>query len=384
MVAGGLAAIAFHTMRPEATGLFLTPGLALAAGVAGVALHATNLLLLFGMITLIKGGAFWRTWKDAWTLDAVQEAALLALGLVGALVMSQAAWGLIVLLIPFVLGYYGFRRSVEEARQKAELAEELEHKLIELKQAQAQLIQSAKMASVGTLAAGVAHEINNPTFAITGRAEMFLYALSKADDAYLRSQMAVEDMETILNEGMRISTIVKHLLGYARSSDGEAEVRLDEAIVGAAQMLGGKASSKGVDVILDCGGKPTVLAVKNQMEQVFVNLLNNALDATPARGTITLGCAVEGATATAYVNDTGAGMPQEVQERVFEPFFTTKDIGQGTGLGLFICHKIVTDLDGEMSVSSESGSGTMVSVRLPVVAGAVESHAESARVAVAA
>ena len=101
--AGGIAAIVFFMLRPEASGLSLTPGLVFAAAVAGMVLHLGNLSLLLGMITLIKGKAFWGMWRRAWSIDAIQEGALIALGLVAALVMDQAGWGIILLLVPFVL-----------------------------------------------------------------------------------------------------------------------------------------------------------------------------------------------------------------------------------------------------------------------------------------
>ena len=373
VIAGGLAGLVFFMLRPDAGAFTLTPGLALAAGAAGLALHSSNLMLLFGMITIIKGSAFWQAWKDAWTLDAIQEGALISLGLVGALVTAQAGWGLALLLVPFVLGYYGFRRSVEEAIEKARLAVELENKLNELKEAQAQLIHSAKLASVGTLAAGVAHEINNPTFAITGRAEMFLEMLKKADDKYLRSQHALDDMETIVNEGMRISSIVRHLLDYSRRSDVQVEVSLDKVMDDAAALLNGKLSNKGIQIVREYQESPTVNVVTNQLQQVFMNLLINALDATPTWGTITLGCTVENGMAKAYVRDTGIGIPEDIRSRIFEPFFTTKGVGNGTGLGLFLCHKIVLDHHGEIMVESVEGEGTTFWVELPIAQEATQS-----------
>ena len=380
--AGGIAAIVFFMLRPEASGLSLTPGLVFAAAVAGMVLHLGNLSLLLGMITLIKGKAFWGMWRRAWSIDAIQEGALIALGLVAALVMDQAGWGIILLLVPFVLGYYGFRRSVEEARRKAELAEELQEKLKELKEAQVQLIQSAKLASVGTLAAGVAHEINNPTFAITGKAEIFLAMLRRADDEYLHSPAAIKDMETVVREGMRISSIVKHLLDFSRRSDDVSDLRLDEIIDDAAELMNGKFTKKGIQLVLDCQGTPKVRVVTNQLQQVFMNLLDNALDATPGWGTITMGCSVKDGTAMAYVKDTGVGIPEDVKDHIFDPFFTTRSVGKGTGLGLFICHKILEDHHGELSVESEPGAGTTFWVKLPAAKEiSAEKRPESAAVA---
>ena len=98
-----------------------------------------------------------------------------------------------------------------------------------------------------------------------------------------------------------------------------------------------------------------------------MNLISNSLDATPSWGTITLGCSVENGAAKVYVSDTGVGMSEETKDRIFEPFFTTKGVGGGTGLGLFICHRIVTEYEGEISVESEEGVGTTIRMTMPVV-----------------
>ncbi len=116
---------------------------------------------------------------------------------------------------------------------------------------------------------------------------------------------------------------------------------------------------------MDCQGTPKVRVVTNQLQQVFMNLLDNALDATPGWGTITMGCSVKDGTAMAYVKDTGVGIPEDVKDHIFDPFFTTRSVGKGTGLGLFICHKILEDHHGELSVESEPGAGTTFWVKLP-------------------
>jgi signal transduction histidine kinase len=365
-IMGVLAGIVFWSLRPEvASGLF-TPGLALAAAAAGLVIHAANLSILFGMITLVKGRGFWQRWREAWVFEAVLEGSLLTLGLIGAQLVTFAWWWLLVLAVPFVVAYYGFRHSVEEAAQKARLAEELDKNLNQLKETQNQLIQSAKLATVGTLAAGVAHEINNPLTIITGRAELMLAKLDKSPEEYLKSDKPKTDIQDVLNMGIRISTIVNQLLAYSRRSDQLSNVQLSKVLDDALVLIERKLEKKGVKLVKDYQQTPMVTGVPNQLQQVFVNLVGNALDATPSWGNITLGCTVEDGMAVAYVKDTGVGIPPEIRERLFEPFFTTKEVGKGTGLGLFICHKIVADHKGAVTFESEQGVGTTFWVKLPL------------------
>ncbi len=361
-VAAGLAGIVFFSLKAEEAPLALTHQQMLAAAAAGLTLHVTNIMLVAGMLTLRKGRDFWRSWKDTFVFEAIQEGGLLTVGAIASLLVLEAWWGLVLVLIPAVLAYYGFERSVNEAAQKARLAEELEQKLKELKELQAQLVQSAKLASVGTLATGVAHEINNPVFAITGRADILL----KNADKHLRSEKAVEYIQTIQQMGKRISTIVRHLLDYARPSEDMAEVRIDDAIEGALALLGNKV--KNHRIVKEYEATPVVKGVPAQLQQVFVNLISNSADATPEWGTITVGCRVDDSTAVAYVKDTGIGISRAVQERLFEPFFTTKEVGKGMGLGMFVCHRIVTTHKGQITVESEEGKGTTIWVKIPLAA----------------
>ena len=336
----------------------------LAAGAAGMALHACNVILVIGMVVLRKGRSFWTSWKETYAFEAVQEGGLLTLGLVAALMAAQAWWGLVVLLVPFVLAYYGFERIVKDAGEKARLAEQLARNLKELKELQAHLVQSAKLASVGTLAAGVAHEINNPIFAIGGRAELLLNGAAR----HLASEKAVSYVTTIQEMATRITEIVRQLLDYSRPSEEPEEVRLDEAMDGALSLLRGKLESKRLQVDRDYHQVPPVMGVENQLQQLFVNVLGNAIDATPEWGQLTVGCGLEEdpSRVTVYVRDTGVGIAEDVQDRLFEPFFTTKDPGKGTGLGLFICHTIASSHGGRIGVESERGKGTMVWLELPV------------------
>jgi signal transduction histidine kinase len=275
----------------------------------------------------------------------------------------QAWWAIVMLFIPFVLARYGFERIVNDAAEKALLAEELERNIKELKELQAQLVQSAKLASVGTLAAGVAHEINNPIFAIAGRAELLL----KGSDKHLASEKAVAYVETMQEMSNRITLIVRQLLDYSRPTDDKVDVSIESAMDGAVGLLGSKLNAKRLEIERDFAVSPPVLGVDNQIQQVFVNLIGNAIDATSEWGEITLGSSVDDdGMVIAYVKDTGVGVSPDIKDQLFEPFFTTKAPGKGTGLGLFICHTIVANHGGEMGVESVQGEGTTVWVKLPM------------------
>ena len=232
--AGVLAGAALFSLRPGGDPLEFTASHLLAAGASGLVLQSTNVLLVVGMVTLRKGLGFWRLWKDTYAFEVVQEAGLLTVGLIAALLYTEAWWSVTLVLVPSVLAYYGFKRNVSEAAEKALLADELEERLNELKELQAQLIQSAKLASVGTLAAGVAHEINNPVFAIIGRAELLL----SDSEHHLRSEMARQYARTIRDMGKRIAQIVRQLLDYSRSSAEREPVDVAHAMEAALGLLG--------------------------------------------------------------------------------------------------------------------------------------------------
>jgi signal transduction histidine kinase len=175
-------------------------------------------------------------------------------------------------------------------------------------------------------------------------------------------------VEAIYKMGVRISTIARRLLGYARPSEELEDLSVSDLIEEALGLMAGHQALRNIRLERDYQGSPMVTGVSSQLQQVFVNLISNALDATPSEGTVTLGCVAEDSKAIAYVRDTGPGISPDQRDRVFDPFFTTKDVGKGTGLGLFICHKIVTSHDGEITLESGERSGTVARVRLPLAA----------------
>jgi two-component system NtrC family sensor kinase len=237
-------------------------------------------------------------------------------------------------------------------------------------QMQRQVVEAGKLAAIGELAAGIAHEINNP-LAIMMENAGWIQDLLKAD-----SQQSAEDMEeiqaslqTIATQGHRCRDITHKLLSFARKTDNVKQtLHVNPLLEDIAGFVRQKAKYRGAEVRLaldpDAGqveGSPT------ELQQIILNLVNNALDAVDGEGgLVELRSAREGDTASIAVRDNGHGIPRDVLPRIFEPFFTTKPAGQGTGLGLSICRDILTRMGGSIAVDSVPGQGTTFVVRLPL------------------
>jgi PAS domain S-box-containing protein len=230
-------------------------------------------------------------------------------------------------------------------------------------QLEEQLQISDKMASVGLLAAGVAHEVNTPLTGISSFTQMLL---SDADPEDPKTRM----LEKIEQQTFRAAKIVNGLLNLSRSSGPNAEERgsVDlNAIVGDVlsllepQLLAGK-----VKVRRDlCPSPAQVSGVEHKLQQVFLNLFLNARDAMPKGGWLSVVTRVDAGVVTAEIGDTGPGIPSEYLSRIYDPFFTTKKIGRGTGLGLSITYGIVREHEGTLTCQSAVGQGTRFTVALP-------------------
>lgn len=251
------------------------------------------------------------------------------------------------------------------ALRNARLYESLRGQMDELRRTQDQLVQSAKLAAIGELSAGVAHEVNNPLTVVLGMSELLLRELPEGSAAARR-------VSTIMGEATRASRIVRGLLDFARRREPAREpVPAHELIDRAVELLDARLRRAGIDVErLYDAALPPVLVDRDQLTQVLLNLLGNAVDAMPDGGTLTLETALvrdeRGAAATVSVTDTGTGIPEDQLERVFEPFFTTKPEGRGTGLGLSVSLGIVRRHGGVLEVRSKPGQGTTMQIRLPL------------------
>ena len=229
------------------------------------------------------------------------------------------------------------------------------------------LLQSEKLATMGSLLAGVAHELNNPLAALSGQAQLLL--LTQHDPA------VVAQRATKINSAVgRCVRIVRNFLALARQQPPErTPTDLAQVIHGAVELLAYELKSDGVEVTVEMASDvPVLWADAHQLHQLFVNLINNAAQAmrrqtAPRRIAITVRVVGQTERVHIAVRDTGPGIPPEIQTRVFEPFFTTKPQGEGTGLGLSLCAGIVQDHGGRMTLESEPGAGTTFHIELPVV-----------------
>lgn len=233
----------------------------------------------------------------------------------------------------------------------------------DLRKLEARMRQSEKLSAVGQLAAGVAHEINNPLGVILGFAQTLARGLKAGDELEL-------PIKSIEREALRCKALVQSLLTFARTSQAD-RIAMDvgSAIEQALSLIAPQAKLNRVVVSTALArGLPPVLGNKNQLEQVIMNLAKNAIDAMPNGGTLTLSSELLEQAAQAWVClrfiDDGTGIPPAVQSKIFDPFFTTKPIGQGTGLGLSLVSEIVQKHSGEITVESRPGR-TEFTVKLP-------------------
>jgi len=293
------------------------------------------------------------------------------------------------------------RMNIERDNRIVELStlnETLQRVNAMLEDAQDQLIQSEKLASIGQMAAGVAHEINNPIGFVTsnlGSLESYLKTLFGLLSAYIEADKAAPtpltealtraralrkghdfdflrgDIVALLGESrdglVRVKRIVQDLKDFSRTGGEEAWEMADlNAVLESTLNIARTEVKHKASIEIHFGELPKVECVPSRLSQVFLNLLVNAGQAIDAEGKITLSTGVEGSEVWVRVEDTGCGISEENLTRVFDPFFTTKPVGQGTGLGLSVSYSIVSKHGGQIDVASEVGRGTQFTVRLPI------------------
>jgi PAS domain S-box-containing protein len=240
------------------------------------------------------------------------------------------------------------------------LVHDVQEQMEKLKRAELQLIQSAKLAAVGELAAGVAHEINNPLTSVMGFAELLLN--NPTLDASTR-----QDLETIVREAMRARDIVRNLLSFSRQTKPQRQpTDIGQVVRQTVAMVRQQMERGGVVIEEDYAADVGLVTVDGaQLKQVFLNLIANAAQAMPRGGKLKLHVARRGDEVAISVSDTGIGILPEMLNHIFEPFFTTRPVGQGTGLGLPMSLGIVQEHGGRISVESQVGQGSTFTVWLP-------------------
>ncbi|MBI2877182.1 MAG: hypothetical protein HYY20_09900 [Candidatus Tectomicrobia bacterium] len=249
---------------------------------------------------------------------------------------------------------------------------ELVQEITEQKQAQAQILRAGKLAAIGELAGQVAHEVNNPIAIISAKARLLL-----SDHREEISDKVAQELAKIIEFSDRVARIAQGLLSYCRPSAAmRAPLDIRIPIQKALAMIEHRARMGEVQIEASLrGAVPMVQANASEMEQVFLNLFLNALDAMPQGGRLAISIPggmeplSEGRPCVAVlVEDTGAGIPEESRGRIFDPFFSSKEEGRGTGLGLSICLGIVRSHGGEIEVESQPGKGTRFTLKLPIEA----------------
>ncbi len=231
----------------------------------------------------------------------------------------------------------------------------------EQKMLQFKLLQSEKLAGIGILASGIAHEINNPLAGILGMAEAIR---DEADPAKMKTYST-----DIIQYALDASNIVKELSSYSRHARDESQSTVDLASIleYSLKMARHSASLMSIKVVTNFERNSLILANEGEMQQVFVNLMVNAIHVMDEKGTLTLECRRDGDFVRATISDTGHGISKENLKHIFDPFFTTKPVGQGTGLGLYVVYKIVTKYGGSIDIDTQEGAGTTFTLKFPAV-----------------
>jgi PAS domain S-box-containing protein len=276
-------------------------------------------------------------------------------------------------------------RVYERTRELKSKNEQLEQTLSQLREAQNQLIIREKLASVGALVAGVAHEVNTPIGAVVSAADLSDRGLNKVfslietaeslerlkHESYLQELMGIlkENNRVIASAAERVSRIVRSLKNFARLDEAELQwADIHEGIESTLNLIEYELKNKAT-LIKEYGKIPKMLCYPNELNQLFLNLLRNAVEALDGNGTIRITTRADAGSALIRIADTGRGIPPENLATIFDPAFTRKGMGIGTGLGLSISYSIVQKHKGQIQVESEVGKGTEFTVTLPLSQG---------------
>jgi C4-dicarboxylate-specific signal transduction histidine kinase len=255
------------------------------------------------------------------------------------------------------------QRVAERTRELSVSNQKLEATLKKLYEAEEQMLQAEKMAAMGTFAAGIAHELNNP---LTGVLNYIQYTRDKIDDEKLKGYLDKAEHDTL-----RAAKVIENMLAYSRRSQpGEEDINIATVIEQSVDIMRPELNREHIALELDLDpALPPVKVNADTLEQVFINLMGNARDAMEGYADKRLYIqALEMANnIQVSIKDTGGGIPEHVGGKIFDPFFTTKPPGKGTGLGLGLCQRIISNLGGTIRFDSNEGQGTTFYIHIPVI-----------------
>jgi len=256
------------------------------------------------------------------------------------------------------------RHLIDAVARQAALIIERRQAEEEKSRLQEQLMHADRLATIGQLAAGVAHELNEPLGSILGFAQL----ARKCPDL---PPSADQDIAKIVTAALYARETIRKLLVFARQMPSKtARVNLNRVVEEGLSFFEARCANEGIELVRSLSADlPQIVADPGQLNQVLVNLLVNAIQAMPDGGRLGVATQWSGDQVSLIVEDTGLGMSREVQKQIFVPFFTTKDVGEGTGLGLPVIHGIVTTHGGAVEVDSTVGRGTRFEIKLPVADG---------------
>lgn len=256
----------------------------------------------------------------------------------------------------FAYQFFDVAITVEKKRRIGLLMKEI----TEQKSLQDQLTMAEKLSGLGTLAAGIAHEMNNPLFSIMGLTETIL---EEKDPDKIKTYS-----QKILNKSKHMASIILNMSGYSRSGEADqmGDVNINERLDASIEMALMASYSDDIELEKNYSQLPLIKAKPEEIQQIYLNIIRNAVQAMEGKGKLNLSSYQENGRIITSVQDTGPGIPQEYISKIFDPFFTTKDQGKGTGLGLNIVHRLIEKYGGTISIESIVGEGTTFTVTFPV------------------